>query len=82
LFQFVLEITRWQECKGGDRTPDTHYPMIYSVLALGDRSVGRFGKSDGICRIYSLFITTAGLILAAFRVCPIKVAKEIDVIPS
>ena len=29
---------------------------------------------------YSLFITIAGLILAAFRVCPIKVAKEMPVV--
>ena len=38
---------RWQECKDGDRTPVTHYPMIYSVLALGDRSVRRFGNLMG-----------------------------------
>ena len=42
-----LVLTRWQECKGGDRTPATYYPMIHRALAIGDRSVRRFRNLMG-----------------------------------
>ena len=42
----------------------------------------KYAESEEVPKFLLILHYSCGLILAAFMVCPIKVAKEIDVIPS